>query len=166
VVIGEETYDSIPLATVIEVPSETPERVVVPDQGGLGKATSQETPWARQAAQGYLVKGKSLVTEGGHGQVKGTPRLPEVTSTITTSSGEGDTRENRKRELDSLAQERRDPKGAAEQQQSERAQKRQKEDLKDANQWRTVATEEVDNPEQTDSDTERKLRGLEFLPKD
>ncbi len=162
--IGEETDDSIPRAREARTPSETPGLAVASDRGGPGQTIPQEIPRARQAAQGYPVKEKNSGTRGGPGLVKETSRLPVVTATVITE--EGDSRESRKRELDSLAQERRDPKGAAEQQRAYRAQKRWKEEVLDLAQQQSVATKEASDHKEIDSETERKLRGQEFLPQD
>ena len=88
-----------------------------------------------------------------------------VTATVITEGS--DSRERRKRGLDRLAQERRDPKGAADLQRADRAQRRRTEGVLDLTQQQSVDAKKASDHEEVDSESEgRKLRGRGFLPKD
>jgi uncharacterized protein (DUF3084 family) len=87
-----------------------------------------------------------------------------VSATIVTV--ESDSRKERKRSFDQLAQERRDPKGAADQQRGDRVQRRA-EGVLNRTQQSSANAEKVADREEADSESEgRKLRGREFLPQD
>ena len=165
-IIGEESDDSIPLADEVETSSEIAGPTVAPDRGGPGPAAPQEIPEARPVAQGPPIKRRDTRSRGGPGLPGGVPKLPVVTATVITEGS--DSRKSRKRNLDRLAQERRDLKGAAGQQRVDRAQRRA-EGVLDRTQQPSVTTEKAGDhsDEEADSETEgRRLRGLEFLPQD
>ena len=134
-IIGGESDDSIPLADEVETSSEVAGPTVV-DRGGPGPATPQEIPEARPVAQGPPIKRRDTGSRGGPGPTGGVPKLPVVTATVITEGS--DSRERRKRGLDRLAQERRDPKGAADLQRADRAQRRRTEGVLDLTQQQSV----------------------------
>jgi hypothetical protein len=164
VIIGEESDNSIPLADEVETSSETADLTVVLDRGEPGPAAPQEIPEARPVTQEPLFKKKDSRTKGGAEPIRGASKLPVVSATIVTV--ESDSRKERKRSFDQLAQERRDPKGAADQQRGDRVQRRA-EGVLNRTQQSSANAEKVADREEADSESEgRKLRGREFLPQD
>jgi hypothetical protein len=165
VIIGEESDDSIPLADEVETSSEVAESAVAPDRGGPGPATSQEIPEARPVTQGPPIKRKDTKGRSGPGSTGRVLELPVVTATVITERS--DAKGKRKRDLDRLAQERRDPKGAADLQRDDRAQRRRTEEVLDLTQQQSVGAKKASDHEEVDSESEkRRLRGREFLPQD
>ena len=164
-IIGEESDDSIPLADEVETSSEIAGPTVAPDRGGPGPATPQEIPKARPVAQGPPIKRKDTRRRGGPGLPGGVPKPPVVTATVITERS--DSKERKKRDLDRLAQERRDPKGAADLQRADRAQRRRTEGVLDLTQQPSVDAKKASDHEEVDSESEgRRLRGRGFLPQD
>ncbi len=163
-IIGEESDNSIPLADEVDTSSETADLTVVLDRGEPDPATPQEIPEARPIAREPSVKKKDLGTKGGSESTRGASKLPVVNATVVVE--ETDSRKNRKRELNQLAQERKDPKGAADQQRGDRLQRRAEGVLNRAQQP-SVSAEKTTDREEADSESEgKKLRGRGFVLQD